>query len=275
MRRRQPPPGADQTPRNRGALLAGAEDGALDKLDAEIQKLEVVASRHRERIRLLEIAEQEAEAERRIKAKEGLIQRIEKKAGEERRAAALEIAEGIAKADAGLRRLIDLARDIQAAWPWQGHELAPCLLAPSVIVRAIQHEIYRIGARPLLYGGQDRFGAGIHFPGGESPHINLTGTPDRIKPLVSEMADASSLVSRILRGKGAANPPVAPVALVAEGDRKLTPAQAEMDRLLKRQNELAQDISPEGEVAYRAVVDAIALQAALVEAEKTHGAPNV
>jgi hypothetical protein len=172
----------DEVRRQRADELRGAADnGELDKLDAEIQRLELLANRHAERIKLLEVAAAEAEAERRVKEKESLIERNEKTANA-REAAALEIAEGIAKADVGLRKLLETARDLQASWPWQAHDLPAILVAPSAIVTAIQHELFRIGARPLLGGGMDKLGAGIHFPGGKAPRIELAGLPNSVKP---------------------------------------------------------------------------------------------
>src|SRR5262249_6289521 len=93
-------------------LRGAANEGALDKLDAEIQRLKLLASRHAERIKLLEAEAAEAEAQRRVREKKQLIERMAKKA-DAREAAAQEIAEY-----AGLRKLLDTARDLQAAWPW-------------------------------------------------------------------------------------------------------------------------------------------------------------
>jgi hypothetical protein len=249
-------------------LRGNADESELDRLDGEIKRLEVIASRHRERIALLEGEAREAEAERRTKEKATLIDRLEKMLGD-RRAAALEISEGIAKADAGLRRLINLARDVQAAWPWSGYDLQPCLLAPSAIVTAVTHELYRIGARPLLGGGMDKFGAGINFPGGKPQRIERAGMPDSIPPLAKVVDQASELASQILRGRS----PIAgaTVVLVSEADRQATPAQIQMAQLIKRQNKLANDVSPAGEVAYQACVAEISRVAALLEAEKQGG----
>jgi hypothetical protein len=47
-----------------------------------------------------------------------------------------------------------------------------------------------------------------------------------------------------------------------------TPAQDELAKLLRRQHELSEDISPEGEAAYQACVAEVARVSALVEAEK-------
>jgi rubrerythrin len=126
--------------RQRADELRGtADEAALDHLDAEIRNVELAIGRHAERIRLLENAEREAEAERQIREKASLIERIEKRLSE-RHAAALEIAQGIKMGDAGLQGPVDIARDCQSAWPWQASDLAPCLLAPTSIVAAIQHE---------------------------------------------------------------------------------------------------------------------------------------
>ena len=211
--------------RRRADELRGvANEAELDKLDAEIKRLETLASRHNERSALLEAAAVQAETERRVREKEGLIRRIEKKARDERQVAAEEIRDGIARADAGLRKLLELSRDVQAAWPWQAHELAPCLLSPSAILAAISHELYRQGARPRLFGGMDtKFDDGINFPGGKSPRLELAGLPDRIQPLDVVMAEAGELASKILRsGKSTAAPIAAPV----NGTTETTPPNA-------------------------------------------------
>jgi|RhiMetdeSRZDD1v2_1073273.scaffolds.fasta_scaffold724841_1 hypothetical protein len=176
-------------------LRGAANNGELDKLDAEIQRLELLASRHAERIKLLEAEAAEAEAQRQVREKEQLIERIEKKANA-REAATREIAEGIAKADAGLRKLLETARDLQAAWPWSAHDLPAILVSPSAITVAIQHELFRIGARPLLGGGMDKLGAGIHFPGGKAPRLEVAGLPNSVKPLAEVMKEASALALR-------------------------------------------------------------------------------
>jgi len=253
--------------RRRAEELRGkADETELDKFDAEIKRLGTIAGRHQERIALLESAEVQAENERRVKEKATLIERIEKRLGE-RHAAALEIAEGIKMADAALRRLIDLARDVQAAWPWANHNLVPTLLAPCAILTAIEHEIYRQGARPVLGGGMDKFGAGINFPGGKPTRLELAGMPQAIKPLADLMQEASDLASAIMRGK-TSDAVVAPVAVVAESDRQRTPAQVEMAKLLQRQLELSADPTEEGERQYKEVVEQIAEVSQRVESEK-------
>ena len=116
----------------------------------------------------------------------------------------------------------------------------------------------------MLYGGRDKFGAGIHFPGGKTPRVELAGVPDRIKPLVDVMAEAGELASKIMRGKTtiAADPIPAPVtaetATESATTKKRTPTEAELETLIKQQMELAQDVSPAGEQAYAAVIADIA-----------------
>jgi hypothetical protein len=272
--------------------LRAEAQSALQAIDAEIAELDkgrlelepqavvakeiALAAARRDQVRRIELLDERRAEElrqRQAKAQKDLIGRVERKLGE-RQVAALEIAEGIKMADAGLRRLIDIARDSQAAWPWQASDLAPTLLAPSAIISAIEREIYRQGARPVLGGGMDKFGAGIHFPGGKPTRIELAGMPQAIKPLADLMQEASDLASAIMRGK-TGNAVVAPVAVIDEADRQRTPAQAEMAKLLQRQNELSADLSPEGEAAYQVVCAEIVRVSALVEAEKqteTHNA---
>jgi hypothetical protein len=92
--------------------------------------------------------------------------------------------------------------------------------------------------------------------------------PSAISPLVAVMDQATALASNILRGKQPGVVAPAPVALVADTDRKQTGAQAELSQLLNRQSELALDLSPEGERAYDEIVAQIALMTHRVEHEK-------
>jgi hypothetical protein len=257
----------DARRRRTDELRGTADANELDKFDTEIKRLEIIASRHMERIALIEASEREAEAERQNREKASLVDRLEKKLAE-RHEVAVQISAAIKSIDGGLRRLIDIARDTQAARPWQGSDLAPCLLGPSAIVTAIEHELYRVGARPVLGGGQDKFGAGIDLPGGKPPRLELAGMPSAISPLVAVMDQATALASNILRGKQPGVVAPAPVALVADTDRKQTGAQAELSQLLNRQSELALDLSPEGERAYDEIVAQIALMTHRVEHEK-------
>lgn len=86
-------------------LRGNADNAKLDRLGAEIARLETIAARHQERIGLFEAEAVEADRQRRVRENEALIKRIEKKVGAERRAAAKELADGIAPADKGFREL--------------------------------------------------------------------------------------------------------------------------------------------------------------------------
>src|SRR5262245_51397424 len=269
---------AEQRRRRADELRGAADNGELDRLDDKIKRLEAVAARHRERVALLEQEAKETEARKRAAGKQDLIARIEKRLGEDRQNAVADITAGITQADRGLRKLIDIAHAVQAAWPWQMSDLGPTLLGPSAIVAALTHELYRLGGRPLLLGGQDkRFGAGISFPGGKSPRLELAGLPENITPLATVMAEATTLASQVMRsGRSLTAAPLTAETL-AEGDRdrQRTPAQLELATLLQRQNQLAADTSPEGEAAYPACVTEIARVQSLIEVNKQMEQENV
>jgi len=273
--------GIENLRRQRTDELSGnADESTLDKLDAEIKRLEIMAGRLQERITLLQAEAERAEAERRAKEKQALIEKLDNKLIDERRAAAEQIRDGIAAADAGFRKLLNIARDVQAAWPWQAHDLPPCLLAPGAIIAAIQHELYRVGARPLLHGGQDPVGAGLSFPGGKPERIELYGLPDRITPLIDVVARASQYAAGLMRGGGSSKPPpkpiqqFAPQEIVEPPQRQRTTAEAELVQLLNKQMELAEDITPEGEAAYQECVAQIARIQGVIETEKAMGAQH-
>jgi hypothetical protein len=223
---------------------------------------------HEDKIRLLEIEADREANERRVKEKLGLIERVEKKLSE-RDAVAAELQAAIEQADKCFRRMITLARDCRAAWPWAAHDLPPALLGEAAIVDALRHEIFRSGARPLLGGGQDKPGAGLSFPGGQAPRLELVGMPDRVTPLADVAREATALASEIMRsGKSTGGATVVagfvdgvPPALMKEPP-PLSPQQQQLAQLLAEQERLANDFTPAGEAAYDAVVKKIsALQA--------------
>jgi hypothetical protein len=252
-------------------LLAGDGAAEIAKLDAEIADLRHAQQTETDRIRLLEAEAAREANERRVKEKLGLIERVEKKLTE-RDAAAAELQNAIEQADKCFRKMITLARDVRAAWPWQAHDLPPALLGEAAIIAAVKHEIFRSGARPQLYGGQDKPGAGLSFPGGQAPRLELVGTPEKVPTLVNVVREATALASTIMRSGGKSTSVVTMPAVngsAKEEPRERTTAEERLAGLHKRQAELAADPSPENEAAYQNVVAEIAEAAALVEAERT------
>jgi hypothetical protein len=249
------------------ALLAD-DDRTAVKLAGQADELRRLAHGHEDKIKLLEVEAEREANERRVREKEGLILRIEKKLAE-RDAAAAELQAAIEAADRAFRKMITLARDCRAAWPWAPSDLPPLLLGEAAIVAAVKHDLFRAGARPLLGGGQDKPGAGLSFPGGQAPRLELVGMPDRVTPLADVAREATALARKIMRsGKSTGGATVVagfvdgvPPALMKEPP-PLSPQQQQLAQLLAEQERLANDFTPAGEAAYDAVVKKIsALQA--------------
>jgi hypothetical protein len=256
----------------RNSALLADDDRTAVKLAGQADDLRRLARGYEDKIGLLE-AEAEREAnERRVKEKLGLIERIERKLAE-RDAAAAELQTAIEQADKAFRKLINLARDVRAAWPWAAHDLSPALLADAAIVAAVKHELFRCGGRPALGGGQDKPGSTINFPGGVSPRLELTGMPDRVTPLSAVAREASALASTVMRsGKSTGAIPVQVVNGNELAPRQRTAAEEQLAALHKRQAELAADPNAD-EAVYQSVVAEIAVAAAAVDAERTGAQP--
>jgi hypothetical protein len=258
------------------ALLADRDDQAA-QCEAKAAELRRLASVQNEKIRLLQAEAEKQAAEYRAKERLAEIQRNEGTLAERDKVGA-ELQAVITQADNLFRRLIELGRSVDAAWSWQPHDRAPCLLPASAILEAVTHEIYRQGARPRLLGGADDAGkVYVDFPGGVCPRNEWRGVPDRITSLVDTLKVASAAASKIMRtgvstasrdfalaeqppisanGNGA-SPPVPSINVIPSPDSTPPPPAALAD-LLKRQNELAADTSPEGEAEYQKVVAEIA-----------------
>lgn len=260
---------ADIEARRRAALLSDRVDEAV-KLAGEINQQRAVAAAHADQVKLLiEQAEEEKNASR-IKERLGLIQRVEAKLTERDRVGA-ELAGMIPALNKLYRRLLELGREVDAAWPWPTGDRQSIGVLPEHITAAITHELYRQTARPRLGGGQTEHpDAGQRFPGSKPPHLGVMGLPESITPLVDVLASASKLASSIMR-TGAHGRSTAPsvVPALAMNGHALSPAQAKLAKLLKRQNELAGKVMTAAEDAeYAEVVKQIAIVQVAIDSEK-------
>jgi hypothetical protein len=275
----------------RNNALLRDDDAAASKLLVELERIQRLARGHADKIALLTSAAEREAQERRVKEKSALIGRVEAKLAARDKVAA-ELAAAIKLSDELFRRWIDVADEVQTAWPWQAHDLAPTLLGTASILEALQFEIHRVGSRPALLGGQkEPHGrhAGWGYPGGRSPRIELAGRPDQIPPLVDAVAVATRLASDIMRkgistsnltdadrpapvvsaGNGAAAAAVEPAAAAPQPNgnpldstgaafRERSPAEAQLGALLAEMARLADDVSPEGERRYVEVSNRVA-----------------
>jgi hypothetical protein len=257
--------------------ILGDENDTARKLDVQLENLQRDGRIQHDRVRLLEAEVAKEEDEKRVRENAARIERIEKMARDERSAAVAAFTDGITKADKALRSLIAAGRSLQAAHNFLPHDTLACLLAPSTIVVALQHEMFRIGGRARLYGGMDPPHADLtNFPGSKSPTLQLLGSPELVKPLASVLDEANDLLSRILRtgrGSGSAavevvQPQVDSVVPATNGGDAPVRSDAEERRgaLLRRLAELGEDLTREAE--YDDVVAALAKVDAEITAEQ-------
>jgi hypothetical protein len=255
----------------RNQCLLRDADGEAVELATEIENLRRLADGHRDKIKLLQDAARVEEEERRVKEKTGLIERIEKKLAA-RDSAGKELADAVAAADRAFRKLIDVGLEVTAAWNWPPSEVPACLLSHGAIAAALTHEMYRIGGRPMLGGGQvEAPHAGIHFPGAKPPRHELVHLREKIVPLTTVLKEATAHASNILRGKrpgaqvdvSVSAPSPAPAANGNGGPR--TAPQESLGKLVERQRQMVEDGTADGP-EYKALIDQIAQAQAAVSA---------
>jgi hypothetical protein len=185
-------------------LLTGDED-AIDRLDMELGTLGRLAKRHGDRVRLLEIAAKQEEAERVAKRKRELIERIERKLAASNDVA-VEIQNLVGQLDKAFQKLVALRLDCAAAWPFDTNALNACALTGASVQNFLRHELYRQGARPFV-GGHEFAPMEVSLPGGRAPDV-LTRQPELVTPLVEVLRAASDHASQIMRGAIVAAPAV-------------------------------------------------------------------
>jgi hypothetical protein len=246
----------------RCAALLADQDSEAANLAVEIEQYRRLLRGFHDKIKLLEEeGEKEAQA-RREKERAALIERIEAKL-EQRDEAMKEMAGAIKQLATASERAINLSREVIAAWSWHAHDLPAALLTPPSIMTAISHESYRLSYHPRRYGGMDTDPlAGSMLPGSRCPRLEWMELPERTRPMVDVVRDASEFAKRFLHtGKGSAAVEVVAAPLPAmnggEGVQR-SEAEQRLGALLKQMAELAEDISPQGEQEYARVVSEIA-----------------
>jgi len=249
----------------RSVALLKDDYRSAEKLLAEIEQQRRFIRGYTDQLALLRAEAEREENDRRVKEQLGRIERIEARLAERDKLGA-ELAAAVKITDEAFRKLITLGRDIAAAWPLGPHDPAACILSPGAITRALQHEIFRVGSRPHLLGGQDQPDALVHLPGGMSPTLEFINQPNKVTPLVETLAQASRYLSQSMRSGKV-------TAFATNGaqveQRQLTAAETKLTDLHKQQAELANDFTPEGEEKYRAIVAAVAAAQSEVAMEKS------
>jgi hypothetical protein len=138
-------------------------------------------------------------------------------------------------------------------------------------MNAISHEAYRLSYHPRRYGGLDTDPlAGIMLPGSRCPRLEWMELPDRRPPLLDVVRDASEFAKNFLRtGKSSSAVEALAVPAMNGGQpAQCSEADQHLIELLKKQAELAEDVTPAGERAYTLVVREIARAQAEITAEK-------
>ena len=229
--------------------------------------------RQADRIRLLEEQARQEESDAVLQRRKAHVARFTKKLSDADQVAD-ELQATIETADKLYRKLISLREDARVAW-WgsNSHENALAVspdgaaLSGLAVKALLMHELYRVGARPFVGGTAGEIKQ-VDLPGGQCPDHRLLGQPQLIEPFGARMRRASQAAIDVMRGKipehASATLPSVPDTPPPSGNGGETPDpvpttdQAKLAALLKRQAQLAEDMTPEGEAKYQAVVAEIA-----------------
>jgi hypothetical protein len=255
------------TVRRREVLLTGSDEDVA-AVDAEIEAAQRVQRTRTDRVAvLLEHAAEEAAAAR-AAARSETIAGIELLLSERDRIGG-ELSASIESADRAFVRLVELGREIRQRWQFAPHDANPALLSENAIAQAVPHEIFRLTARPHPLGGKILTDHVPSFPAAsKAERIEHAQQPEKIRPLVSKLADASALASKVMRTGFSTNQLSAiPSGSASPGEARpsnveplptTSPFKAEpnpeLARLLSRQNQLAnkQTMTDEDEAEYAA-----------------------
>ncbi len=173
-------------------------------------------------------------------------------------------------------------------------------MSAQAVMAHLSYEFYRTSTVPFL-GGTPGEKVKPSLPGALCPRIEWRLLPDRITPFAAAMKQASAFAVRTLKeeiGNAAVEPPAAqseapatpqpvpqptpqpePTAAAPTRaptsaptptparERPRSDAEVLLAQLLDKQNKLSEDITEEGEAAYRAVCDEIAKVSALIMEE--------
>jgi hypothetical protein len=258
---------AELTERRNQCLLKDEDTAAAIDLGIKIANLKNAARAHEDRIQLLREQAAEEERARKAKDREANISKIEAKI-DLRDKAMDDVAAAIKQLATASEKAISLGREVISSWTWAAHDQPAALLTPTSIMTAIAHESYRVSYRARKYGGQDAPSAGQMLPGARSPRLEWAEAPERVRPMLDVVREASSFAKEFLRtGKGSAGVEVAVAMPVINGGPR-TEAEQKLASLLRRQVELSEDMSLQGEREYERVVEQIAKVQAEITAEK-------
>jgi chromosome segregation ATPase len=179
----------------REAALLSDDDGEIEPIDRELDHLERVARTQADRVRLLERQAANEDAARQSKRRQEHIARIEQQLAEADKIAG-EVQRAAGQYAASFRRLVDLRREIAAAWNWSTNEIDLAALSAAAVVRLLAAELYRVAAAPVVAG--DVVGR-CDLPGAACPDVTLALEPDKITPFAVAIRDASAHAISIMK----------------------------------------------------------------------------
>jgi hypothetical protein len=261
--------------RRRDAALLNDADGEANRLQGRLEAQERAVRTTAAKVELLEAEVAKEAAERAERERQEKIDAVTALFSQ-RDAAAAALQDCLIGAERAFREIDEMNAKLREAWPFARVDYAPCLLTGGALFLAVQHFLYKIGARPEPLGGQIPLGGSLSFPGGKCPAWEFTHQPDKLPALVAVFDDATRLATAIMNGNRNSflSPPLAAIAAaapvnLADGSISTdtgtasngsgvpsppiverTPQQVELGRLLVRQNELAVLDTPEALAEY-------------------------
>ena len=200
----------------RTAALLSDNDRDATALGLRIDEARQAARTITDKCALLHTAMEKEEADRREKERLARVEEVEGHIGVRDKAGAAAAA-AIVALDKAFRGMFEANRKIRESWSWDAGQQAALQIGDGALVRMIEHELFRVGHRAMLFGGMDQFrpSEGPSLPGGRSPKLEWAQLPDRCQALVDELAQVSKY-NMMRTGQvpiPPEPPPAAPVAL--------------------------------------------------------------
>jgi hypothetical protein len=252
--------------RNALLLQDDVDETAVERVDGELARHQRRQMTLTDRLSLLAAEAQREAAEQAAQVHEAKIIEAER-LFIARDAAAMELRDHLAAAEAAFRKVYELGVAARAAWPWEHGRAGGTLTTAHDLVREVGAFLYKIGGRPALLGGQFPANVPPAFPGAKCPRIELLQLPDKLPDLAAEYGAASRYASDVMRGVvrvDAVPPSPASPGVAAEAPATTPPVVAaaagpnvpsigpEVRKLLERQNALAsRDMSEADEREYQ------------------------
>ena len=272
----------------RSAVLLGDDDVRAAKMQLELEKLRALRAGHADKIKLLEAAQTKEQEKQREREREARLRKFEEIVTSPE-ALGTRLQEAAANLEKEFRATIEARESARTMWPYglSSHmdmaavSASACALSAAAVAELLSHELFRVGKK--LPSGEHGAPVPQSLPGPRAPSLSLLGQPEAIQPLSEKLRQASAFAVRQLRS-GSAKPlepeprapvPKAPATAPAVQPASATPAAPaphpepqptyvagtedtqRMKELNMRLVSLANDISSQGELAYKACLEDI------------------